>query len=310
MSDELQPSTAAPDIPPTLPEPPAAARPPRVWTVFVTFVAAIVGLVTLQIVVAVAAVFWMLALGTRMEQLAPRVMEVALSPEGVVGLSLLPTQIALLLTAIAAAWLSPQPLTKRLGMTRPRASAAIIVTWIVAAIVPFAVGMGAAHALARYVPVIPVDPTVAKLYEKMRWEFAGPFVLFIALAPGLAEELLFRGYVQRRLIQRWPVWLGILVTTVLFAVLHLMPHAVLFAFVIGLWLGLIAWRTDSVWPSVACHALVNGLWNVWQIGRAWDAFPDQFPVLLLLTLGALGTAAFGFALWDLARFRRPEQAAT
>lgn len=45
-----------------------------------------------------------------------------------------------------------------------------------------------------------------------------------------------------------------------------MPHAVVFAFPVGIWLGVLAWRTGSVWPSIVCHAFLNGIWNVFQIG--------------------------------------------
>jgi membrane protease YdiL (CAAX protease family) len=138
----------------------------------------------------------------------------------------------------------------------------------------------------------------------MHGGIAIPFILFIALAPGVAEEFLFRGYIQRRLARRWGMWAGVLITSLLFGVMHIMPHTVLFAFVLGIWLGLMAWRTDSVWPGVICHALVNGLWNVWHIGVALAIFPGDFPLPLLIAIVAIGLAAFAGACWDLARHRQ------
>jgi membrane protease YdiL (CAAX protease family) len=61
------------------------------------------------------------------------------------------------------------------------------------------------------------------MYERMTPVVAVPFVLFIAAFPGFNEELLFRGYIQRRLLARWSPWLAISVTSALFALMHVMP---------------------------------------------------------------------------------------
>ena len=121
---------------------------------------------------------------------------------------------------------------------------------------------------------------------------AVPWVLFIALAPGLCEETLFRGYVQRRLIERWPAGAAILVTSLIFAIFHIMPHAVVFAFPIGIWLGILAWKSGSVWPGVICHATINGAWNIFQVGAHLDLIPDVPPLAILVLGSIVGVAAF------------------
>ncbi|MCA9238851.1 MAG: CPBP family intramembrane metalloprotease, partial [Planctomycetales bacterium] len=91
------------------------------------------------------------------------------------------------------------------------------------------------------------------------------FVLLIALSPGFVEELLFRGYIQGRLLQRWrPAW-AIGVTSVLFGLVHVAPHTVVLATVLGVWLGIVAWRTGSIVPTIVCHAFVNGSVNAWRL---------------------------------------------
>ncbi len=281
------------------PAPPIAPK-PRVWTVFVAFVVALVALFAVQIVVAVALLFWIMLQGSPIQSAAEELLSWAATPEFFI-IAGLPTQLTILLTALSAAWLSPQPVLQRLGLNAPRAAAWQTIAWVVGAIVPFLVGMGAAHLLAL---VIPPDPTVAQLYENMHWGIAAPFILFIAIAPGICEELFFRGYLQRRLTRRWGMWIGVLVSSVLFGVMHIMPHTVVFAFILGIWLGLMAWRTDSIWPSAVCHALVNGLWNVWNIGVALAVFSDEFPWLLLSAIALVGLAAFAIACWDLVTHRR------
>jgi uncharacterized protein len=205
--------------------------------------------------------------------------------------------LTLLLAAIVPAWLSPEPLPKRLGLVRPLLGVGQIAVLLVATLVPFAVGIAAAYALAE---VIPPDPSVAAMYEKLTPQWVIPFLIFISLAPGFAEELLFRGYVQRRLLARWPAWLAIGLTSLAFALFHVMPHTVVFAFPVGVWLGLIAWKTGSTWPGIVCHALINGLWNVWQLGVRFELFAEEPPIWLLSALGVVGVATFGASLWILA----------
>jgi len=153
--------------------------------------------------------------------------------------------------------------------------------------------------------VIKPDPSVPHLYEQMTWEWAVPFVLFIALVPGFVEETLFRGYIQRRLLKRWSPAVAILVTTVLFAIMHIMPHAVVNAFVIGLWLGVLAWRTGSVWPGIVSHAFINGSWNIWQIGKVLGYFPPIPSPAVTATICAVVVGCFLASVWLLARQRKP-----
>jgi uncharacterized protein len=82
-------------------------------------------------------------------------------------------------------------------------------------------------------------------------------ILVIGIAPGIAEELLFRGYIQTRLTARWGAVWGVLITSVLFAVFHLDPLQGVLAFAMGLFLGAITERSASIIPAMICHAANN-----------------------------------------------------
>lgn len=84
-------------------------------------------------------------------------------------------------------------------------------------------------------------------------------VLVIGIMPGFGEEFLFRGYIQTRLLERWSPFAAILFTSSLFAIMHIDPQHMTFALVLGIWCGLVAWRTGSLWPAVLCHATNNTL---------------------------------------------------
>ena len=84
----------------------------------------------------------------------------------------------------------------------------------------------------------------------------GYFVVGL-LAP-LAEELVFRGAVLRALL-RWHknAWVGIAISAALFALIHMNPAQLPHAFLVGLLLGWMYYRTDSIVPGVVFHWVNN-----------------------------------------------------
>jgi membrane protease YdiL (CAAX protease family) len=82
-------------------------------------------------------------------------------------------------------------------------------------------------------------------------------VLVIGVAAGFGEELFFRGFMQRELRRHWPAWWAITAAAACFGTLHLdWVHGAL-AFVLGLYLGFIAERSESVVPAIVCHVVNN-----------------------------------------------------
>lgn len=100
-----------------------------------------------------------------------------------------------------------------------------------------------------------------------RFDPAGPRLIGQTLAVSLllfvfaaaAEEIVFRGYPLQTLTRANLVWLGVLLTSVPFAAVHLNnPHAVPgFTFVntalAGVWLAVAYLRTRSLWLPLALH---------------------------------------------------------
>jgi membrane protease YdiL (CAAX protease family) len=134
-------------------------------------------------------------------------------------------------------------------------------------------------------------PELANLAEaefdmvlKDRW---GYFVVGL-LAP-LAEELVFRGAVLRALL-RWKSnpWVGIVISALLFALIHMNPAQMPHAFLVGLLLGWMYYRTDSIVPGVVFHWVNNTvayvLYNVYPNPdiTLLDLFGTQRTVLMAL----------------------------
>ena len=102
---------------------------------------------------------------------------------------------------------------------------------------------------------------LAELDRMIRTAPDGLAFTLVALAalPAVAEELLFRGLIQGALIG----WLGpltaVIATAALFGALHGDPAHAGSAFVLGLYLGVVAWTARSVWPAMLAHATNNAL---------------------------------------------------
>ena len=82
-------------------------------------------------------------------------------------------------------------------------------------------------------------------------------VLALAVLTPIAEEIFFRGFVQRGLVNRWGPVPGLIVSAAVFSGLHFSPEVLLPVFVTGLLLGALYWRTGSLWPCIAVHAAQN-----------------------------------------------------
>ncbi len=83
-------------------------------------------------------------------------------------------------------------------------------------------------------------------------------LVVLSVLPGFAEELLFRGYIMKAFIGRSAV-LGIAVTSVLFALLHVDPAQVAGTLIIGAGLGVLRVASGSVLPFMVAHAGYNAL---------------------------------------------------
>lgn len=95
-------------------------------------------------------------------------------------------------------------------------------------------------------------------------------VLSIVVQPALCEEIAFRGIVQdsmQRLLSRNE---ALVVSALMFSILHLsipsMPHL----FLLGLGLGWLRLATGSLYPAMLMHAAHNSLVLV---SERWDSFP-------------------------------------
>ncbi|TWT51552.1 CAAX amino terminal protease self- immunity [Thalassoglobus neptunius] len=87
-------------------------------------------------------------------------------------------------------------------------------------------------------------------------------VFFIAVVPAVGEEFLFRGLIGQGLNRRWGVTIGVALTTLLFAAVHMYPPHVFAILPVGLTLHWVYLTTRSFWAPVLFHFLNNALATV------------------------------------------------
>jgi membrane protease YdiL (CAAX protease family) len=291
----------APGDVPLAPARPVGRKVPRVWTVFVAFLVALVGSVLVQVLVVILLFVVLVARGADVQQVARDLQRLVMTPAAFILLGL-SAQLVIGLAALLPARWSPEPTRSRLGLVRADLPAWGYLAVAVGSLAPLAAGVALAVGVTR---LVPADQSVAQLYQEMTWAAAVPFVLFVALAPAFVEELLFRGYIQRRLLQRWSPWVAIGVSSLLFTVMHITPQAMAGVLPLAVWLGVLAWRTGSVWPGIACHACVNSSWNVLNVGARLGAWPDltDLSPSVLAAGGTLVLACFLAGAWLVTRPR-------
>ena len=108
--------------------------------------------------------------------------------------------------------------------------------------------------LQEHMPELPnIAEDTFDMIMRDRWGY-----LSIGLLAPLAEELVFRGAILRSLLQ-WTKqpWVAIAISAIFFAAAHLNPAQLPHAFLVGLLLGWMYYRTDSIVPCVVYHWVNN-----------------------------------------------------
>ncbi len=85
-------------------------------------------------------------------------------------------------------------------------------------------------------------------------------LLVIGLLPGLFEEVCFRAGLQN-VFARWfkGPWIAIVLTSIIFSIIHISYYGFLVRFALGVILGLVFYYSGNLWLSVLFHFLYNGL---------------------------------------------------
>ena len=97
-------------------------------------------------------------------------------------------------------------------------------------------------------------------------------IITVAIVPAICEELLFRGMVLNGLRSKGK-WVAILISALVFALMHSNIEQLPYTFMLGVVLGYIAYETGSIIPSIVMHTFNNTIVLVTmylQQNAIWD----------------------------------------
>ena len=121
------------------------------------------------------------------------------------------------------------------------------------------VGNQSSHAVSLFMDnVFGVTPVMADFPDAVNWFDIIFSVVSIAIIPALLEEFAFRGAILG-FLKRFGKINAIIISSILFAIMHGNFVQIPFAFFVGLALGFITIATDSIWPAIIVHAFNNFL---------------------------------------------------
>lgn len=103
-------------------------------------------------------------------------------------------------------------------------------------------------------PLLSLLPEVPNAYGRGAWAI----ITVVVMAP-LFEEVIFRGVLLESTRAKYGVMAAWLVSSAVFGIVHVHPTVAVNAFAIGLVLGFVYMRTDSLWSTIILHAVNNGI---------------------------------------------------
>jgi membrane protease YdiL (CAAX protease family) len=115
----------------------------------------------------------------------------------------------------------------------------------------------------------------------------------VVIVAGLVEEMLFRGFLQEIIEHSGGILKSILVPAIVFSIFHFNPWGILPIFAIGLVLGIVSWRCQSILPCIVLHGTHNGiatiLYNLSPKAMEWYVHENAIrPFWMAMGIGLTG----------------------
>jgi membrane protease YdiL (CAAX protease family) len=90
------------------------------------------------------------------------------------------------------------------------------------------------------------------------YEYLLAFLTLVVIAP-IAEETLFRGYLFQKMKRFVPIWLAVIITSVVFGFLHGQWNVAIDTFILSVVACILRQATGRLWAPILLHMLKNGL---------------------------------------------------
>ena len=145
-----------------------------------------------------------------------------------------------------------------------------------------------------YAPRFDWDTDILSSIEGMSTNPLG--IISICILAPVVEEGVCRGAIERKLLEKdWNPWWAIVISAVLFALMHMNLTQGIIALILGLFLGWVYYRTRNIWLCIFVHALNNTVSTVLSLTLSDPDALSSFslPVNLVLLLAGVGLVYLG-----------------
>ena len=157
--------------------------------------------------------------------------------------------------------------------------------------------------METFLGLVPEQPELGGAIDNP--EVLGIALLCTAAAPAFIEEFAFRG-VALSILRKFGDMPAIIISALLFGIMHGNFVQIPFAFGVGLALGLITVMTDSIWPAVAVHFANNAIAVIFEY-FSYMPFGSIITTMIFYGLIALGIIMF-IKLFKSGAFKRISKA--
>jgi len=102
-----------------------------------------------------------------------------------------------------------------------------------------------------------IQPDLVPIFDQL----SSPWLLLIggAVVAPIVEEIFFRGYMFAGLRPRYGWQKAAVVSSALFALIHLVPTAIIPIFFLGYIFAYLYHQSNSIWPAILMHSATNAL---------------------------------------------------
>jgi len=154
-------------------------------------------------------------------------------------------------------------------------------------------------------PIVNSMP-VPEFMQQMFMELASQngvlsFITLVIAAP-ILEELIFRGIILDGLLKRYSPVKSIIISSVLFGIVHLNPWQFISAVIIGFFIGWVYYKTRKLSLAILIHMTNNFLAFIMMRFTTpeemfstplVESYGGGLPVFIIVTFGAIGVAILG-----------------
>lgn len=152
--------------------------------------------------------------------------------------------------------------------------------WYVFAVLAAMLGLCLNIVLAKLIIVAAPDwaPFTASRYgvnDGPLWQILALIFLTVLVTP-VVEEVFFRGFLFQWMATHRPIWLAVMVSSIMFGASHIIPPQIIAASAFSLLIIYLFLASRSVLPAIVCHAVNNAL----GLGMNMAAVSGELPAFL------------------------------